>query len=239
LARGCRPRYVPPAGFGYPLGGLLPPRPCRSYFVPAALLGFRPSELPPPGRYPPRFRGEGPTYRFSRRFLPALLRWAGPTGRGFWAFTLPGVPGDRHRISAAGAGCSLGLHPLRAFSRGVARDFARTPPTRFAEADLATGTAGASEYRTAAALPRPGSGEPATGQGNPYRVPAPDYTRKRSSDPPSGLLGSPCVAPCITADSRRALDGLNRPAGAARVQPWVPLWHFLFIPAQAGISFSL
>jgi len=45
---------------------------------------------------------------------PALLRWAGPTGRGSWAFTLPGVPGDRRRISTANAGCSLGLHPLRA-----------------------------------------------------------------------------------------------------------------------------
>jgi hypothetical protein len=33
-------RYVPPAGFGYPLGGLLPPRPCRLCFTPAALLGF-------------------------------------------------------------------------------------------------------------------------------------------------------------------------------------------------------
>jgi hypothetical protein len=45
---------------------------------------------------------------------PALVRWAGPTDRGSWAFTLPGVPGTRHRISAANAGCSLGLHPLRA-----------------------------------------------------------------------------------------------------------------------------
>jgi hypothetical protein len=33
-------RYVPPAGFGYPLGGLLPPRPCRPSFMPAALMGF-------------------------------------------------------------------------------------------------------------------------------------------------------------------------------------------------------
>jgi len=31
---------VPPSGFGYPLGGLLLPRPCRFYFTPAALLGF-------------------------------------------------------------------------------------------------------------------------------------------------------------------------------------------------------
>jgi hypothetical protein len=33
-------RYVPPAGFGYPLDGLLPLSPCRFYFTPAALLGF-------------------------------------------------------------------------------------------------------------------------------------------------------------------------------------------------------
>jgi hypothetical protein len=33
-------RYGPPAGFGYPLGGLRPPSPCRFCFTPAALLGF-------------------------------------------------------------------------------------------------------------------------------------------------------------------------------------------------------
>jgi hypothetical protein len=33
-------RYVPPAGFGYPLGGLRPPSPRRFCFTPAALLGF-------------------------------------------------------------------------------------------------------------------------------------------------------------------------------------------------------
>jgi hypothetical protein len=62
------PRYVPPSGFGDPLGGLLPPSPCRFSFTPAALMGLRPSEPSPLGRYPPRFRAEGPTCRFSRRF---------------------------------------------------------------------------------------------------------------------------------------------------------------------------
>jgi hypothetical protein len=39
-------RYVPPSGFGYPLDGLLPSVPCRSYFIPAALLGFTLRSLP-------------------------------------------------------------------------------------------------------------------------------------------------------------------------------------------------
>jgi hypothetical protein len=33
-------RYVPPSGFGYPLGGFLPAIPCRFCFAPAALMGF-------------------------------------------------------------------------------------------------------------------------------------------------------------------------------------------------------
>jgi hypothetical protein len=40
LPRVLLTRYVPPSGFGYPLGGLLPSIPCRSCFVPAALVGF-------------------------------------------------------------------------------------------------------------------------------------------------------------------------------------------------------
>jgi hypothetical protein len=39
-AGGAGARYGPPSGFGYPLGGLRPPRPCRFCFTPAALMGF-------------------------------------------------------------------------------------------------------------------------------------------------------------------------------------------------------
>jgi hypothetical protein len=39
-ARVLPARYVPPSGFGYPLGGFLPSDPCRFCFTPAALLGF-------------------------------------------------------------------------------------------------------------------------------------------------------------------------------------------------------
>jgi hypothetical protein len=40
LSAGLPTCFVPPSGFGYPLGGLLPSIPCRSFFIPAALVGF-------------------------------------------------------------------------------------------------------------------------------------------------------------------------------------------------------
>jgi len=40
FARTANSRFGPPAGFGYPHGGLRPPSPRRFYFTPAALLGF-------------------------------------------------------------------------------------------------------------------------------------------------------------------------------------------------------
>jgi len=40
LSRVLPARFGPPAGFGYPLGGLLPAQPCRPCFMPAALLGL-------------------------------------------------------------------------------------------------------------------------------------------------------------------------------------------------------
>jgi hypothetical protein len=51
LTRACLTRFVPPSGFRYPLGGLLPPSPRRPYLMPTALLGFHPSEPSPPERY--------------------------------------------------------------------------------------------------------------------------------------------------------------------------------------------
>jgi hypothetical protein len=40
LSRALPARYVPPSGFPDPLDGLLPSKPCRLCFTPAALLGF-------------------------------------------------------------------------------------------------------------------------------------------------------------------------------------------------------
>jgi len=55
---------------------------------------------------------------------------AGSASCGFWALTLPRVPGDRNVFSTPTAGCSLGLHPSRAADKSLDRDFARSPLTR-------------------------------------------------------------------------------------------------------------
>jgi len=47
LRTDSNPRCVPPAGFGYPLDGFLPPNPCRLCFTPTALVGLSPAEFSP------------------------------------------------------------------------------------------------------------------------------------------------------------------------------------------------
>jgi hypothetical protein len=92
----CRTCYVPPLGFGYPLGGLLPPSPSRFCLTPGALLGLTLRSIPLSQGIPafPRGRTHIP---FNLPLLPPPRRWAGPTGRGFWASTLARVPGGRAR----------------------------------------------------------------------------------------------------------------------------------------------
>jgi hypothetical protein len=94
-----------------------PSEPVPVLFRTGGALGIRPSELSPLARYPPRFRAEEPTYRLTCRCSRRQRRWAGPTGRGFWAFALAGVPDGQRRFSTSTAGCSLGLHPSRVCRR--------------------------------------------------------------------------------------------------------------------------
>jgi hypothetical protein len=47
LSRTLPARYVPPSGFAHPLGGLLPSKPGRLCFAPAALLGSSLRSVPP------------------------------------------------------------------------------------------------------------------------------------------------------------------------------------------------
>jgi hypothetical protein len=96
---------------------LTPSEPVPVLFHTGGALGIRPSEPSPHGRCPLRFRTDGPTYRLTHRCSRRQRRWAGPGGRGFWAFALPRVPGSRRRVSTTAAGCSLGLHPSRVYRK--------------------------------------------------------------------------------------------------------------------------
>lgn len=125
------PRCVPPAGFGYPLDGFLPPSPCRLSFTPTALVGLAPAERSPFERYRARFRADEPTYRF----LPPLFstkRRAGPTGRGSWALTLPKVPCGRRRLSPPTRRIlPWGFSLPGQSSKDLDPHFGRSPLTRF------------------------------------------------------------------------------------------------------------
>jgi len=66
---------------------LTPSAPVPAFFHTGGAPGIRPSELSPLGRYPPRFRAEAPTRRFSRRFLPP--RSGGPAQRAAASGLLP------------------------------------------------------------------------------------------------------------------------------------------------------
>jgi hypothetical protein len=167
-------RYVPSAGFGYPLDGLLHPSPCRACFVPAALLGFalRSLLLLKGIRAFPRGRAHVP-------FLPAVSpaaeaegRPTGPRFLGFNPFRSPVATG--HVISAPTAGCSLGLRPSRVFRRNApAETFARPPLTRFRVAVRKT-AAPAPQSLLRFHLDSPTfPASRAAGRINPFRVPAP------------------------------------------------------------------
>jgi hypothetical protein len=61
-------RYVPPSGFGDPLGGFLPSVPCRLCFAPAALVGFALRSFLLPQGNPGVATGKPP-----RTVLPAVV----------------------------------------------------------------------------------------------------------------------------------------------------------------------
>jgi hypothetical protein len=67
LPRALPARYVPPSGFGYPLGGFLPSNPCQLCFTPAALLGFSLRSFPLSEGTHRVSAANPPTYRFPSR----------------------------------------------------------------------------------------------------------------------------------------------------------------------------
>jgi hypothetical protein len=150
LPRACRTRYVPPAGFGYPLGGLLPPSPCRFCFTPAALMGFTLRSFP---------LSQGIRRVSARKdpltVFPAVATVAETTGRPGGPRFLGLLPLRESLASDAflrrrSLAAPMGFALLGSASDGLERAFARSPLTRFGDTSE-DGPPGASESRSAVA----------------------------------------------------------------------------------------
>ena len=120
--------------------------------------------------------------------IPPPQRRAGPTGRDFWAFTLPRVPGDHAGISTQATGCSLGFLPPRACQQKPRPGSRPHSSHALLATGLATSYSGAPESRSTSAWPdplHPASRMIRTGQ--PLQGSRTCYALEHSSKQPPGL----------------------------------------------------
>jgi hypothetical protein len=240
------------AGFACPLRSALrvwlpsrrftPSEPLPAFFHAGGALGIHPSELPPSGRYPPRFRGEGPTYRFSRRY--SRRRSGEPAQRA----AVPGLRPFREslatgrRISTPTAGCSLGLRPSKVLQRRPGPGF--RPDSSHALLRTPSLTARRRRRPGVSISPRPvpptPPGKPGSTDGTTlvgfWHRDAPD----RSSQSPSGLCVhlAPCRASLPTTDAPWMANlALPEPLGTVlRCRAFAPDWsgtRFLSVQTPA------
>jgi len=126
---------------------------------------------------------------FLSSVFPPPKRRAGPTSRGFWAFTRPGVPGASRRISTADTGCSLGLRPCRVCRRQAYAGFR----PRSSHTLRSAGPKGHCRRRPGVSIgcrraPSRNWQASRVGQSNPRRVLAPARSRPFERDPRPGYL---------------------------------------------------
>jgi hypothetical protein len=142
---------------------------------------------------------------FRPSVIPPPKRWAGPTSRGFWGSTLPGVPGGQTGFNSPTAGCSLGLYPPRAYRRepGPSIQPGLLPHT-FAAATTRIEVARRLGVSINSRLTRPVlSASRQAGPSSPFRVSAPVRARTRER-PTARAMGSPRAASHIAADRRHS-----------------------------------
>jgi len=149
-------RYVPPAGFGYPLGGLLLPSPCRVCFAPTALLGFTLRSVP----LSQGIRGVS-ARKHPHAVFPAgsVAAEANDPSRQAAA---PGLLPFRESLANRGVFSTPGRRMLPwvlpfqgMLARALNQNFFRSPLARFPGRSRREEPDGVSEYRSALAGPHP------------------------------------------------------------------------------------
>jgi hypothetical protein len=193
-------RYVPPSGFGHPLDGFLPRIPCRSYFVPAALLGFTLRRFPLPKGFRGVSTGRNP-HTVNLRVTPAPKCQTGQAGLGFWAHTFRKCLANAGFLSRRQPAPPLGFAPSGPSRKSLDQDFSRSPLTRFADLAITRQIHRRPRVSIGSRVVPTGLAPECTPTettllGFPHR-PHPGH----SSITPPGLLSSPHTGSYITADS--------------------------------------
>jgi hypothetical protein len=222
-SRGPKPtRYVPPSGFGYPLGGLLPRIPGRFCFAPAALLGFTLRRFPS--------RKESAAFQPGRTHLPLAQRlFRRRSVRPARRASVSGFAPFENALRSHGLlgrrppAPPLGFRPSRATQREPRPELLRASPhtLRGLTRSLAQPT-GAPGYHSALASPRPIMHRSARRPEQPFWGFCTSLLLSIWEPPTSGLSSSPHAGPRITADSPAISGRRWHPAEAVQDQSWVP-----------------
>jgi hypothetical protein len=156
--------------------------------------------------------------------IPAAEAVGRPNGPRFLGFHPFGSPWRRRGLTRQPLAAPLGFTLLRRSSSGLVRDFARTPPTRFADPTARVGSAGAPEYRSTSAWPGPNARQAGrTRQTAPTGFLHLCDTRAFEPAPNPGLFHSPHAAPHIAAGCPTFLWVIEpRSTGVAGRPPEVP-----------------
>jgi len=199
-SRASPTRYVPPSGFGYPLDGFLPRIPCRSCFIPAALLGFTLRRFPLPKGFRGVSTGKNP-HTVNLHVTPAPKRRTGHANLGFWAHTFRKCLAYAGFLSRRPPAPPLGFAPSGPSCESLDRDFSQPPLTRFAGLAITHQThrrprVSVNSRLVSAEFAPEHKLAKTTLLGFPHR-PHPGH----SNTAPPGLLSSPCTGSLITADS--------------------------------------
>jgi hypothetical protein len=153
---GTPARHVPPSGFGYPLGGLLPSIPRRFFFTPAALLGFTLRSVSLSKGIRGHYSPDEPTYRSACRC--SRRRSVGPAQQapvpGFQPFRESLATGQR--VSSPSCRMLPWVSALLGFPTGsLVQAFTRTPLSHFKRQTTNRLTPCAPEYRSTPGQPYP------------------------------------------------------------------------------------